>query len=118
MADIIQVLYALANTWIPGLGAMFRRLYRKKFDQTGNIQDLEDAIKYAREALNKTPSNHLMLATMLSDLGSQLSDRYDRMGNMQDLEDAIKNTQAAVNITTSGHPKFTYLAEQSWKSTG
>ena len=35
-----------------------------------SMQNLEDAIKYARGALDKIPSDYLTLATMLSNLGN------------------------------------------------
>src|SRR5258706_501803 len=85
------------------LPAILGEAYGIKFDQTQNIQDLEDAIKYTQAAVDKTPCDDPDLPIILNNLGSRLRDRYNRIGNMQDLEDAIKHIQAAVDKTPSDH---------------
>ncbi|KAF2403025.1 hypothetical protein EJ06DRAFT_536507 [Trichodelitschia bisporula] len=68
------------------------------------MDDLEEAIKVTRMAVDITPSDHPDLTGRLNNLGNKLASRYRRTGKMDDLEEAIKVTQTAVEITPSDHP--------------
>ena len=59
------------------------------------MEDLEEALRVARQAVDVTPKDHLDLATMLNNLGTKLESRYERTGKMEDLEEALQVTQQA-----------------------
>jgi hypothetical protein len=53
------------------------------------MEDLEEAILVARQAVDVTPKDHPDLAGRLNNLGNKLGRRYKRTGKMEDLEEAI-----------------------------
>jgi tetratricopeptide (TPR) repeat protein len=73
-------------------------------DQTGNIDDLEQAIAHAQEAVQATPLDHPDRAGRLNNLGNRFWDRYSQKGRMDDLERAIAYAQEAVQATPLDHP--------------
>jgi hypothetical protein len=60
------------------------------------MQDLEEAIKAAQQAVDSTPVDRPGRAGRLNNLGNNLCSRYERTGQMQGLEEAIKAAQQAV----------------------
>lgn len=73
-------------------------------ERTGKIEDLEEAIRVARQAVEITPEDHPDLAGRLNNLGTKLSRRYDRTRKMDDLEEAIQVARQAVKVTPEEHP--------------
>ena len=65
------------------------------------MEDLEEAIRVARQAVDVTPKNHPNLAAMLNNLGTKLGRRYKRMGKIKDLKKAIQVTQQAWNCRSA-----------------
>ena len=59
-----------------------------RYERTGDMADLEEAIQITRQAVASTPKDHSNLVSYLSNLGSCLRSRYERMGDMADLEEA------------------------------
>ena len=68
------------------------------------MNDLETAISKAELAVSTTPKNHSDLATLLNNLGRNLSDRYNQTGNIEDLEAAISKLELAVSATPEDDP--------------
>src|SRR5436190_1902559 len=68
------------------------------------MDDLEEAIQGAREAVDATPRDHPDRAGRLNNLGIRLGDRYSRTGAMDDLEEAIRVALEAVDATPQDHP--------------
>ncbi|KAF5227665.1 hypothetical protein FAUST_11634 [Fusarium austroamericanum] len=79
---------------------------KSRYERTGEIKDLEEAIKMARKAIESTPNDHPDLATLLNNLGNRLSRRYERTGEMKDLEEAIKMARKAIESTPDDHPNL------------
>ncbi|KAI0027071.1 CHAT domain-containing protein, partial [Vararia minispora EC-137] len=75
-----------------------------RFDQLGELQNLEDAIAVQRRAVDLTPDNHPNMPLRLNNLGSFLSECFDRLGELQNLEDAIAAQHRAVDLTPDDHP--------------
>jgi tetratricopeptide (TPR) repeat protein len=93
----------------PSLARMLNNLGRKledQYDRTGKIEDLEQAIRVSRQAVDITPGDHPDLAVLLNDLGNQLGSRYERTGKIEDLEEAIRMIQQAVDVTPKDHPNL------------
>ena len=82
------------------LGVSFRSLYR----HTRELGDINQAIKYLREALNyyettaKTDPSVPNPAELIDNLASVLSEYYIRTGNIADLNEAIEYNQQAIEL--------------------
>ncbi|KFZ23764.1 hypothetical protein V502_01755 [Pseudogymnoascus sp. VKM F-4520 (FW-2644)] len=74
-----------------------------RYERTGDIADLEEAIQVARRAAASTPKDHFNLAIYLDNLGNKLQRRYERTGDIADLEEAIQVAQQAVTSTPKDH---------------
>jgi hypothetical protein len=75
-----------------------------RYEWTGEMQDLEEAIRVARLAVESTPEDHPDRAGKLNSLGNKLESQYDRTGEMQDLEEAIQEARLAVESMPGDHP--------------
>ena len=75
-----------------------------RYERTGKMEDLEEAIRVARQAVDVTPEDHPDLAGRLNNLGLKLQRRYERTGKMEDLEEAIRVARQAVDVTPEDHP--------------
>ncbi|KAF5856680.1 hypothetical protein ETB97_007037 [Aspergillus alliaceus] len=80
-----------------------------RFNRTGNITDLKEAIDSARRAIKITPQGHPDLTGLLNNLGIMLLRRYNRTGSVDDLEDTINITRRAISLTAPDHPNFAKL---------
>ncbi|KAF2465628.1 uncharacterized protein BDR25DRAFT_239619, partial [Lindgomyces ingoldianus] len=76
----------------------------RRYERTGKMEDLEKAIRVARQAVEVTPDDHPDLAGRLNNLGNKLKSRYKRTGKMEDLEEAIRVARQAVEVTPDDHP--------------
>lgn len=63
-----------------------------RYERTEKMEDLEEAIKRAQEAVAATPDDHPNQAPMLNNLGNMLGLRFDRTGKMENLEQAIQRS--------------------------
>ncbi|KAK4246224.1 CHAT domain-containing protein [Corynascus novoguineensis] len=59
-----------------------------RYQRTGEMADLEEAIEMARQAVKSTPYDHPDRASYLGNLGNDLWHRYKQTGEMADLEEA------------------------------
>ncbi|KAF7502886.1 hypothetical protein GJ744_004955 [Endocarpon pusillum] len=75
-----------------------------RYERTGKIENLEEAIRVARQVIEVTPDDHPNLAAGLNNLGNKLESRYKRTGRIEDLEEAIRVARQAVKITPDDHP--------------
>jgi hypothetical protein len=58
-------------------------------ERTSSVEDLEETISRAEQAVDAMPEGHLNLAACLSNLSNKLGSRYKLTGNIEDLEEAI-----------------------------
>ncbi|KDR67678.1 hypothetical protein GALMADRAFT_105637 [Galerina marginata CBS 339.88] len=79
-----------------------------RFDQLGQIEDLEDAISSLREAITLCPPGHPNRSYSLSNLGKALRIRFDQLGQIEDLEDAMSSNREALTLCPTGHPNRSY----------
>ena len=70
-----------------------------RFQRTGAVQDLDEAIRVGRQAAEVAPDDHPNRGVMLSNLGATLTVRFERTGAVQDLDEAIRAFQDAVAAT-------------------
>jgi hypothetical protein len=93
--DDPRLLAATAN-----LGSSLRR----RFDQLGQLVDLNKGIEMLQRATNLTPKDHPSKTACLCELAIALNTRFEQLENLADLDNAIVHNQAAVNLTTDDHP--------------
>nr|KMM72245.1 hypothetical protein CPAG_08542 [Coccidioides posadasii RMSCC 3488] len=77
---------------------------RDRFERTGQIALLEEAIQLEQEAVDQTARDDPSRAMYLNSLSVQLGARFKRMGETSDLEKAIQLGQEAVDCTPHDHP--------------
>ena len=87
-----------------------------RYKQLGGIDDLNEAIVLARDALSLCPPGHPARSMSLSNLADHLSSRYDKLGGIDDTNEAIVLTQEALSLRPLGHPdrsvSLNYLANR------
>ncbi|KAG1762363.1 CHAT domain-containing protein [Suillus occidentalis] len=74
-----------------------------RFNQTGNIDDLDECIKCGREAKSLCPEDHSERDSYLNNLASSLRSRFNHQGNFNDLTEAITLYEEALRLCPVGH---------------
>ena len=77
---------------------------RVRFEQTGALGDLDDAVAAGRNAVAATPSDNPDRADYLHNLGGSLLTRFMRLDALTDLEEAIRTFGRAVAATSPDDP--------------
>ncbi|KAJ7277673.1 CHAT domain-containing protein, partial [Mycena rebaudengoi] len=77
-----------------------------RYNQSGDVKDLEAALQYKQAAVQQTPKGHPELARWLQSLAVSFRDKYQRSGDVKDLEAALQHNQAAVEQTPEGDPNL------------
>ena len=75
-----------------------------RFEVTGDIEDIEEAIEFHRTALALRPEGHHHHHKSLSSLAWCLRKRYRKQDTLPDLEEAIALGRAALDLRPEGHP--------------
>ncbi|CAF9931585.1 MAG: hypothetical protein GOMPHAMPRED_005962 [Gomphillus americanus] len=71
-----------------------------RFERTGDMADLEEAIQINRRAVASAPENDPNFAAYHNNLGNKLERRYDRTGDINDLDEAVQISERAVALTS------------------
>jgi hypothetical protein len=77
-----------------------------RFERTGTIAALDEAIATLRESLDIVPPDHPARAGILSGLGVVLWRRSEQTGSAADLDQAIPMGREAVAATPADHPEL------------
>ena len=85
------------------LNALALTLYSRFRSLTSNIDDLDKAIKYCREALQLSPRGHCSRFFSLNNLGMSLLARFEQSGKIEDLEVGIKYQREALDVCLPGN---------------
>src|SRR3712207_7470992 len=64
--------------------------YTTLFRSQGNVQNLEEAIQYHREALSLRPAGHPRRTYSLANLAIALTTLFEQQWNVQNLEEAVQ----------------------------
>lgn len=75
-----------------------------RYDATGAVQDLDDAITVRERLLEVAPTGHPGLPRELTNLAGSLLRRFDEMGGTDDLENALGQAEKAVAGTPRDDP--------------
>ncbi|KAJ6576103.1 CHAT domain-containing protein [Mycena vulgaris] len=62
----------------------------KRFELSGAIQDIEQAVTYQRQALGRCPVWNPQHVTFAGNLALMISDRFSQLGEVKDLEEVIQ----------------------------
>ncbi|KAG8767551.1 hypothetical protein FRC12_006180 [Ceratobasidium sp. 428] len=71
-----------------------------RFEQHGNLDDLDEAIRHSNEAVLLMPDGHTGKPGCLNSLGISLRTRFTRVGNLEDLDAAMKHGTEAVALSS------------------
>ena len=64
-----------------------------RFEQMGNLCDLEEAFSYRERAVELTDEGHANKSGYLCNLSSSQRIRFERLGDLPDLTNAISNME-------------------------
>ncbi|RPA95669.1 hypothetical protein L873DRAFT_1845795 [Choiromyces venosus 120613-1] len=76
----------------------------RTIERRGDLDDLQQTIKYGQDVLAATPHDHPSRAIWCNNLGQMLLGRFERMGDVEDLQQAIKYGEDALAATPHDHP--------------
>ena len=88
----------------PGYLSNLGAALRARFERTGGLADLEQAINRLTEFVAAASADHPDRAQALSNLGNALLTRFGRTGQLADLDQAVTRLAEAVAATPAGHP--------------
>jgi hypothetical protein len=77
---------------------------RRRFEQLGNLPDINESIERLQAAVNLISNDHLNKPGYLSNLGNSFVRRFERLGKVDDLDNAILSNKTAVDLMFDGHP--------------
>jgi tetratricopeptide (TPR) repeat protein len=75
-----------------------------RYEQLGDMEDLQSAIRLYHEALSLCPIGHPNRPKSLNNLASALQIRYSQLEEVEDLHSAIRLCQEALSLRPTGHP--------------
>ena len=82
--------------------AHLSRVILSRYELSGLIVDLDEAVAAAIEAARITPSEHLPLSHYLSNLSMILEESFTQRAVMEHLGTAIETAELAIALTTEG----------------
>lgn len=84
-----------------------------RFEQAGQLADLNGAIKTLEQAVEASPAHHPDSAKYLSNLAGALKTRFEHIGHLSDLDTAASSFHAALEVTTAT-PRVRMTAAMVW----
>jgi len=78
-------------------------ILKERFKQTGDIDEISNAISAWQRAVQLTPDGHDDMPGGLNNLGNSFLRRFERTGDLTDIANAISAHQRAVQLTPDGH---------------
>ncbi|KAJ7226877.1 hypothetical protein GGX14DRAFT_555471 [Mycena pura] len=82
-----------------------RKCILKRFEQIGQLADLEESIAFHRQALELFLGSHPNRSISLNNLASALSTQFQQTGQLADLEESIAFHRQALELRPGSHPK-------------
>ncbi|KAK7450556.1 hypothetical protein VKT23_012865 [Stygiomarasmius scandens] len=73
------------------------------FGKSGDISEIQSAVRLLEAAVYLTPDDHATKPTMLSNLGAAFQSQFSHLGVLNDIEKAIGVLQKAVDLTPDEH---------------
>ena len=89
------------GSYLSNLGSALRL----RFTLTGNIEDLDEAVRVGRQAVDATQVDDRNRATSLTSLGTSLRNRFEQNGEVSDLDEAVGVARQAMDAIPPDHPR-------------
>lgn len=80
------------------------KLYASRFECTGNLAHLSEAISSIQKCIQLTSEGDIKMVKWLDKLGQFYCSRFDKAGNIGDLSEAILLREKAFHLSPDGHP--------------
>jgi len=77
-------------------------ILRKRFEQTGDMDEISNSISAYQRAVQLTPDGHADMPSRLNNFGNSLLYRFGCTGDLTDMTDAISAHRRAVQLTPNG----------------
>ncbi|KAJ7016823.1 hypothetical protein C8F04DRAFT_1406555 [Mycena alexandri] len=74
-----------------------------RFEQTGQLTDLEESIAFDRQALELRPGSHPDQSGSLNNLANVLETRFEQTGQLADLDESIALHREALELRPGSH---------------
>ncbi|KAF6744540.1 CHAT domain-containing protein [Ephemerocybe angulata] len=74
-----------------------------RFERTGELSDITEAIEAHKKSVELTPHGHADLPGRLSSRGRSFTRCFERTGKLSDIDDAISADTKSVELTPQGH---------------
>ncbi|KAF6759101.1 hypothetical protein DFP72DRAFT_148681 [Ephemerocybe angulata] len=95
---------------LPSLFANLGRSFRRRFEQTGDLLDIDEAISVQRRATRIALEDRGDLRAQLGSLGDTLLQRYEQTRALPDVEEAIETYRKMRQLTPDDQPDLTTLS--------
>ncbi len=79
-------------------------LYLTRFEQWGGLEDIDESIALAQEALGAGTLSPPKRAALLSNIANAYRFRYEHLRRPTDLDHALEATREAVELTSDDDP--------------
>jgi tetratricopeptide (TPR) repeat protein len=75
-----------------------------RFDQSGDLDSLAEAVERYRQALDLFPQGDPNSSPSLNNLGNALQTRFNQLGDLDSLAEAVNLHRQALDLRPQGHP--------------
>ncbi|TEB28294.1 hypothetical protein FA13DRAFT_1775971 [Coprinellus micaceus] len=96
-------LIALGRAFMHRFGSLGDSFMRR-FERTGELQDITQAISMGSQAVRLTPEGHASLPNTLHNLGNLFLSRFERTNKLEDISEAISLHSKVVHMSPKGNP--------------
>nr|WP_240926024.1 tetratricopeptide repeat protein [Micromonospora sp. CMU55-4] len=96
---------AASGSGSAGHAANLAQALTVRYEATGDLADLTEAVRQARLAVNHSDLDDPDLGARLSGLGSALRTRFEATGDSSDLDESLTAHRRAVAVVPAGHPR-------------
>ena len=104
MREVMPRMLPLYSPHLPSILSNLGTGLSIRHARTGQLKDLEEAVRVREEALSLTSRGWPERPALLNNLGNVLLDRYRHIGHLQDLERAVSVYQEAIDLTSPDLP--------------
>ena len=87
--------------------------FLSRFERSGQLVDIEQAISAHKEAVRLTPDGHAIKVQHLSNLGNSFRQRYRSFNNHHDFDDAVAHYRLSATCLT-GTPLIRFRSACTW----
>ncbi|KAF6745237.1 CHAT domain-containing protein, partial [Ephemerocybe angulata] len=96
--QVEAVLIAEGHPMLPTALSNLGISFRNRFDRTGDLRDISNALFAQRRAVELVPESNPALPRILNNLGISLRSRFERTGNLADIADATSSLEKAIKL--------------------